>query len=92
MDPLSDVLSLLKPQSYSAGGFPVSGDVASSFQSIRASSMPWSLASAGYLWKAFRNLYSSQLEIVSFCRVGSPSACRRTCLSRRWTTACFLKR
>ncbi len=28
MDPLSDVLSLLKPQSYSAGGFPVDGDLA----------------------------------------------------------------
>jgi AraC-like DNA-binding protein len=31
MDPLSDVLSLLKPQSYSAGGFPVVGDVAIQF-------------------------------------------------------------
>jgi AraC-like DNA-binding protein len=31
MDPLSDVLSLLKPQSYSAGGFPVDGDVAVQF-------------------------------------------------------------
>jgi AraC-like DNA-binding protein len=31
MDPLSDVLSLLKPQSYSAGGFPVDGDVAIKF-------------------------------------------------------------
>jgi AraC-like DNA-binding protein len=31
MDPLSDVLSLLKPQSYSAGGFPVDGDVAIQF-------------------------------------------------------------
>ena len=28
MDPLSDVLSLLKPQSYSAGGFGVNGDMA----------------------------------------------------------------
>ena len=28
MDPLSDVLSLLKPRSYSAGGFGVDGDVA----------------------------------------------------------------
>ena len=26
MDPLSDVLSLLKPRSYSAGGFQVDGD------------------------------------------------------------------
>ena len=26
MDPLSDVLSLLKPRSYAAGGFEVSGD------------------------------------------------------------------
>ena len=31
MDPLSDVLSLLKPQSYSAGGFPVDGDLAVQF-------------------------------------------------------------
>jgi AraC-like DNA-binding protein len=31
MDPLSDVLSLLKPQSYSAGGFPVEGDLAIQF-------------------------------------------------------------
>src|SRR5580658_4134790 len=31
MDLLSDVLSLLKPQSYSAGGFPVDGDVAIQF-------------------------------------------------------------
>jgi AraC-like DNA-binding protein len=31
MDPLSDVLSLLKPQSYSAGGFPVDGDIAIQF-------------------------------------------------------------
>jgi AraC-like DNA-binding protein len=31
VDPLSDVLSLLKPQSYSAGGFPVDGDVAIKF-------------------------------------------------------------
>jgi AraC-like DNA-binding protein len=31
MDPLSDVLSLLKPQNYSAGGFPVDGDVAIQF-------------------------------------------------------------
>src|SRR5579863_1548966 len=31
MDPLSDVLSLLKPQSYSAGGFPVYGDLAIQF-------------------------------------------------------------
>ena len=31
MDPLSDVLSLLKPQSYSAGGFPVDGDLAIQF-------------------------------------------------------------
>jgi AraC-like DNA-binding protein len=31
MDPLSDVLSLLKPQSYSAGGFPTDGDVAIQF-------------------------------------------------------------
>lgn len=31
MDPLSDVLSLLKPQSYAAGGFPVDGDMAIHF-------------------------------------------------------------
>jgi AraC-like DNA-binding protein len=31
MDPLSDVLSLLKPQSYMAGGFGVNGDVAIQF-------------------------------------------------------------
>jgi AraC-like DNA-binding protein len=31
MDPLSDVLSLLKPRSYSAGGFPVDGDLAIQF-------------------------------------------------------------
>jgi AraC-like DNA-binding protein len=31
MDPLSDVLSLLKPRSYSAGGFPISGDMAVQF-------------------------------------------------------------
>ena len=31
MDPLSDVLSLLKPQSYSAGGFPIDGDLAIQF-------------------------------------------------------------
>jgi AraC-like DNA-binding protein len=31
VDPLSDVLSLLKPQSYSAGGFPTDGDVAIQF-------------------------------------------------------------
>jgi AraC-like DNA-binding protein len=31
MDPLSDVLSLLKPRSYSAGGFPVGGDMAVQF-------------------------------------------------------------
>lgn len=31
MDPLSDVLSLLKPQSYIAGGFGVDGDVAIQF-------------------------------------------------------------
>ena len=31
MDPLSDVLSLLKPQNYSAGGFPVDGDLAIQF-------------------------------------------------------------
>ena len=31
MDPLSDILSLLKPQSYSAGGFPVDGDLAIQF-------------------------------------------------------------
>jgi len=35
MDPLSDVLSLLKPQSYSAGGFPVDGDVAIQFPKHR---------------------------------------------------------
>src|SRR5580692_407292 len=28
MDPLSDVLSLLKPRSYAAGGFKVDGDLA----------------------------------------------------------------
>jgi AraC-like DNA-binding protein len=31
MDPLSDVLSMLKPQSYTAGGFGVGGDVAIQF-------------------------------------------------------------
>src|SRR5271167_4519058 len=31
MDPLSDVLSLLKPQSYVAGGFGVDGDMAIQF-------------------------------------------------------------
>ena len=31
MDPLSDVLSLLKPRSYSSGGFNVGGDLAISF-------------------------------------------------------------
>jgi len=31
MDPLSDVLSLLKPQSYTSGGFEVGGDVAIQF-------------------------------------------------------------
>jgi len=31
LDPLSDVLSLLKIQSYSAGGFPVAGDLAIQF-------------------------------------------------------------
>ena len=31
MDPLSDVLSLLKPQSYISGGFGVDGDVAIQF-------------------------------------------------------------
>ena len=31
MDPLSDVLSLLKPQSYSSGGFEVGGDVSLQF-------------------------------------------------------------
>src|SRR5580658_10718333 len=31
MDPLSDVLSLLKPRSYSAGGFDVGGDLSIQF-------------------------------------------------------------
>src|ERR1700722_1066768 len=31
MDPLSDVLSLLKPRSYSSGGFGVGGDLAIKF-------------------------------------------------------------
>ncbi len=31
MDPLSDVLSLLKPQSYISGGFEVAGDMAIQF-------------------------------------------------------------
>jgi AraC-like DNA-binding protein len=31
VDPLSDVLSLLKPQSYVSGGFPVDGDIAIQF-------------------------------------------------------------
>ena len=31
MDPLSEVLTLLKPQSYSAGGFAVSGDISIQF-------------------------------------------------------------
>jgi AraC-like DNA-binding protein len=35
MDPLSEVLALLKPQSYSSGGFAVSGDMAVSFPKHR---------------------------------------------------------
>jgi hypothetical protein len=31
MDPLSEVLSLLKPQSYISGGFPILGDIAIRF-------------------------------------------------------------
>jgi hypothetical protein len=37
MDPLSDVLLLLKPSTYRAGGFDLGGDFASNSQSMKAS-------------------------------------------------------
>jgi hypothetical protein len=49
--------------------------------------MPWSPASAGYLWKAFPMLCSSRPGTVSFCRVGCPSASRPICHSRLSTSA-----
>ena len=55
MDPLSDVLSLLKPRSYMSGGFDVGGDWSIQFPaSMKASNAtPWFPASAGCPWRAF---------------------------------------
>jgi hypothetical protein len=48
MDPLSEVLALLKPQSLSSGGFMVPGDMAIYFPKHQAlSATPCSPANAG---------------------------------------------
>ena len=54
MDPLSDVLSLLKLRSYLSGGFDVGGELSIQFRSMKASSATrWSPASAGCPWTEF---------------------------------------
>jgi AraC-like DNA-binding protein len=54
MDPLSEVISLLKPQSYSSGGFAVSGDLAIQFpkhQGIKCYALL-----AGQCWLVFDDI------------------------------------
>jgi AraC-like DNA-binding protein len=65
MDPLSDVLSLLKPQSYSAGGFPTDGDVAIQFpkhQGIKCYAVL-----AGQCWLAVESVPDPILLDVGDC-------------------------
>jgi hypothetical protein len=54
MDPLSDVLALLKPRSYLSAGFDAAGKWSIHFPQTKASNaMPWFLDSAGCPWTEF---------------------------------------
>ena len=68
MDPLSDVLSLLKPRTYVSGGFDLGGDWSIQFPSMRASSAaPSSPAAAGCWSRAFPTQSASSRETASCC-------------------------
>jgi hypothetical protein len=75
MDPLSDVLSLLKPRSYIARGFDVGGEWSVRFeqhQGIKCyDRFP---VSAGWRWRAFPTQQAFRLAIAFCCRMESLSA------------------
>ncbi len=59
MDPLSDVLSLLKLRSYVSGGFDAGGNGQSSSPGTKASNATlWFPASAGCWWRGFPTRYA----------------------------------
>lgn len=65
MDPLSDVLSLLKPRSYISGGFEVDGDVAIQFpkhQGIKCYSM-----ASGQCWLSMEGVPDAVLLTAGDC-------------------------
>ena len=90
MDPLSDVLSLLKPRSYISGGFEVGGDMAIQFpkhQGIKCYAVL-----AGQCWLSVEGVPDAVLlglGTVSFCHEGCPSASQPICHSRLSTSRRF---
>src|SRR5580704_14483449 len=75
MDPLSDVLSLLKLRSYSSGGLDVAGELSVQFPKLEGiKCYAWSLASAGCPWRAFPTRCLWRRGTVSCSRGGGLSA------------------
>jgi hypothetical protein len=77
MDSLSDVLSLLKPRSYRAGGFDLGGDFAIKFP--KHESIKCYAVVSGQCWLSVEDVPEAvrlTAKIVSFCRVGLLPALR----------------
>jgi AraC-like DNA-binding protein len=67
MDPLSDVLSLLKPQSYISGGFEVGGDVAIQFP--KPSGIKCYAVASGRCWLSVEGVPDAVLLTAGDCYV-----------------------
>src|ERR1700761_6477989 len=67
MDPLSDVLSLLKPQSYIVGGFEVGGDVAIQFP--KPSGIKCYAVASGQCWLSVEGVPDAVLLTAGDCYV-----------------------
>ena len=65
MDPLSDVLSLLKPRSYAAGGFDVGGDLSIQFQ--RHDGIKCYAVISGHCWLAVEGVPDAVLLKTGDC-------------------------
>lgn len=66
MDPLSDVLSLLKPQSYISGGFGVDGDMAIQFPGYQGSIKCYAIVS-GQCWLSVEGVPDAVLLTAGDC-------------------------
>ena len=93
MDPLSDVLSLLKPQSYRAGGYEVGDDMAIRWPKHRGIKC-YAMVS-GQCWLSVEGVPDAVLLTAGDCFLlprGCPSASRPICHSRLSTSTNFSQR